>query len=220
MCARPVLLKFIDLFPRFPGYGGAVIKEIISTTFSLTVTSCLAGNTRFWMLGPVAQRPGWFHAKVPGREDTISSHSNNWKCDELIEFWIWSSARVIIWKAYQEGNECNEIEFQIEILDAVDQLTEGKWKCFRQHCSNSWHKCWVCVENAFSPNEPQLSLHVMSSGSFQRLLFSSYGFGHASLECFGRGSASALIDTTTHICGRLCYCLLPLSSPSGRLIIN
>lgn len=43
----------------------------------LTMTSCPAGKTWIWMFEPVAVRPGLFHAKVVGREDTISSDSQN-----------------------------------------------------------------------------------------------------------------------------------------------
>lgn len=49
--------------------------------------------------------------------------------------------------------------------------------------------------------------------------FSSYGFGHASLKCLFRGCVSALVHTTTHICWRSCYCLLPLPLPSVTLMM-
>lgn len=75
----------------------------------------------------------------------------------------------------------------------------------------------VCIDDVFSPNEPQLSCSVLL-GVSSVFAFSSYGSRSASLECFVSWVYSY---TLLHIfVGDRVTRLLPPSSPSVRLMMT
>lgn len=144
---KPIATLIHWSVPQIPWLRWAgVIENIFSP--HLTMTSCPTGKMQIWMFGALASRPGWVHAKVPAREDTIISYSQNlhrvWWANWLLTLIFCQSDN--IW-----GLLGKKLLFRMsvsEVLHTADQLTEGK--CFlsgstqiaRIHSSSM---CWWCV---------------------------------------------------------------------------
>lgn len=61
---------------------------------------------------------------------------------------------------------------------------------------------------------------LCSSGRFECPLSSCHRLCHVSMTCLYCGRVACITQTILHICWRSCYCLLPLSSPSVKLMMT
>lgn len=142
------------------------------------------------MFGPLSEMAAWFHAKVPGRRNLISSYRPNPPS-------VWWANWILDLNSSQGCNMDDMSEsiwlhlFKKSVIKFSDRvLATVNWEEMKIADIRGQYALWMYF---FLDNKP------LFVGDSCVSSFSSCGFGHASLEFLHRGRLSVLVHTTKHL---------------------